>query len=846
MKLKKLGLAVLAATALVGLASCDGANTPVDPSGNGNQNTPDTPTPDTPTPDTPEEETPISTNVTERPEGNDVDRAGHYTSKDFLTSTTSLQWNPLTWETSDDSTMLSYMQSTLYDYELNDTNDGYRIVCELAESFPTDVTAKYAGKFGVAAGEKKKAWRVKLNQDATWDNGDKIKADDYIYTMQQMLDQEQMNRRADSFYGGSFVIYNAQNYLFSGQTAYNKLPAKYKSVDEAIADGVVVYFDAWKFWNCQGYLDGEDGNECPHYLAYNDTTVYDDYDPTSTYYLKDGVSGADIYNYFKTGGEYESSYKDLAFYAKYTPETKWDEVGFLKVDEYTIDIVLGQELPEPTSFYIPYLFSSVCLIHKPTFEAAWETQPDGKVVNNYGKKLDYTRSYGPYKMTYFEDGKKIEFSKNENWYGYKEGAMNGLWSHWGQYQTNKIEFDVIEQHSTQLLAFEKGDIDSIGLQADDLSKYGSSKYLVYAPQSYTTKVTFNTDFDSLKAMEEKKGDGKNRVIQTVKEFREALSYAIDREYFAEAFTAAAAPGFGMLNYMYQYFEEDGSTSAYRDSVEAKKALVELNGLEYGEGKEYETLNEAYKAMTGYDVTKAKACLIEAYDVAKAQGLYEDGQYIDIQFNVYANDQIYINMVNYFNTAIQTAAVGTPFEGKITFTMFVDDDYYNTMYEGNAQFIYTTWGGSSYDTYGVLATCYCDDSTGGGNQMEIGFDTANVDVDIKIDGTTHTFSLQAWAWYMNNEEKFGADEVIKALGKFNELDVDTKNLIFSRCELAYLQSYVTIPVYYRQTAALYSKKVNYGSTKYIDLIGFGGIRHTTYNFTDEQWAEFAQNSENLKY
>ena len=52
----------------------------------------------------------------------------------------------------------------------------------------------------------------------------------------------------------------------------------------------------------------------------------------------------------------------------------------------------------------------------------------------------------------------------------------------------------IADHATQVLAFDKGEIDDIALQADDLKKYGNSKYIKYGPNNgYTAKLPMNTD-----------------------------------------------------------------------------------------------------------------------------------------------------------------------------------------------------------------------------------------------------------------------------------------------------------------------------------------------------------------
>ena len=141
-----------------------------------------------------------------------------YTYNDYIAATASMDWNPHTWETHDDGVLLERISMGFYDLVLNADKTGYAFMPEMAAELPVDVTAEYVGKFGVAEGETAKAFRIALNKDATWENGEKITADDYIYSMQQQLNPKMLNRRADSYYAGEMIIYNAKNYLYAGKT----------------------------------------------------------------------------------------------------------------------------------------------------------------------------------------------------------------------------------------------------------------------------------------------------------------------------------------------------------------------------------------------------------------------------------------------------------------------------------------------------------------------------------------------------------------------------------------------------------------------------------------------------
>jgi hypothetical protein len=163
-------------------------------------------------------------------------------------------------------------------------------------------------------------------------------------------------------------------------------------------------------------------------------------------------------------------------------------------------------------------------------------------------------------------------------------------------------------------------------------------------------------------------------------------------------------------------------------------------------------------------------------------------------------------------------------------MFADADYYNSLYAGATDVIFSTWGGATYGTLGLLSNCYCDDYTGGGNQMEVGFNTDNVPVKFTIDGKEITTSLKQWADWLNVKAE------IEGLGKAADYSVELRVELLGKLEEAYLDEWCAIPLYYRQGASLHSQKVEYGADEYVNLIGYGGIRHMTYVYTDQEWKE----------
>lgn len=671
--------------------------------------------------------------------------------------------------------------------------------------------------------DTKKAFRIKLNQNAKWQGGTIINADTYMYSMKALLDPAFQNRRADSFYAGSFVLHNAKNYFYQGQkgifpassvlTVYNKsddakLIFTLKGNDSYVAD----------------YLTSN-GVDPQAYVAQAAKVTVDALkaiEGKSLAEIKNDETMLATWNAVLGWWQTEPNEELHFFKMEYAyPAVDFDKVGLVKVDDYTIDFIVDNPIEQP-EYYVPYNLSSTYLVKQDLYEATI-SEENGLKTSKYGTDLANTCSYGPYKLSFFQNDAGFTFVRNDDWHGYNDGK------HYGQYQTDKIEVVVIGKHSTALETFLKGDLDNIGLSADDMAKYGSSKYIRYTPQSYTTKLSFNTNYDSLVK------HGTNSQILILDEFRKAFSLAIDRNTFAKSYTSAGTAGYGLLNYMYVYDPIQGMI--YRENDAAKAAIVELYGVTYGEDGDYETLDEAYDAVTGYNIGEARQLMQAAYDKAINLGIFRADQTATLEVRVYKDDDVYVQMFNFLNTALKDACVGTSFEGKVSLTMKVDEDYYDSMNSGATDIIFTTWGGAASSPFTILYQCYCDASDGTKNQNEYGFDTSKVNVTLNIDDVDYTASLQKWALWVNDSDETCVISTRdgKSLEKFSKYSYDTRCQIFALLEKVYLSNYATTPLYYRNTASLVSQKGDYAVTSYIDTVGFGGIQYYTYNYDDTEWA-----------
>ncbi len=711
-------------------------------------------------------------------------------------------WSPTDWETNDEGSILSFVTMGLYDFWIGDDGTGYKVVPEMAADMPVDVTAEFAGNevYGVPAdAESGYAWRIALNPDACWEDGTPITSADYIYSMQQFLNPDMANFRASNYYTGQLTIANAYGYFNSnkaGEMGYSSTIGSlgFATVAEAQDAGYTEFgIDLANFW----------GMSNAGTVSITDETMYRD-EAVAEGEAEDYVSGKYMWDtYFAPGMPYEGNSADYIYVGEVIEGNTWEEVGLIADDDYTITLVLASPISD---FYLAYNLSTSWLVHEETYEAN-KKQTGDLIKSSYGTSVETTVSHGPYKITEFQADKYMKLTKNENWYGYSDGK------HDGQYQTTDIYVQYIDEHTTEMSLFLQGELSEIGLDSTDIETYSNSDYLYYVPQTYTSKFSFNSDYEMLA---QKDGNGVNHSILSIKDFRKAISLCLDRDAFVASCTAGHEAGFGLLNYNYTAIPETGEL--YRDFDAAKQALCNVYDAD--------DVND----ITGYDKDQAAQLFQAAYDEAVASGIMNADDTVEIDFHLYGTDEGYVKIVNFLQESIDAATVGTSLEGKVTVNHVGDENYYDNMRAGTVDAAITTWGGASMDPYSIME-CYCDPDT----QHEASFDSMNEKWTININGEDITKTF--YEWYLALCD-----------GEYKTADYDVRVQVLAGMEEGLLETYIMIPVYYRNASVLYSQRTILGSETYLNtLLEFGGIRYMTYTMNDEEWAAYcAENNNQLTY
>ena len=738
-----------------------------------------------------------------------------------------INWNPHAWEMSNESDMMSYIEMPLVDITIAEDGVNFEWVFEGAADLE-DITATYADRekwlTPDAEGNlptEKLIYKIALNPNAKWADGTPINADTYIYSMQQMLDPAMKNYRANSYFEGDTAIKNAKLYYNNdkaGQPIYEKANAAVeadKFYVDLTADCAFFGQPAKDYYDSASYHS--------YFVDAEGVDVFEKWAKQEGWIeVTDEIKADLIFMGAAFGDPNEEDWKEWCsvITGEYAT-TPWEDVGLLKADDYTLIYV--NETPV-SAFYMKSMMTSNWIVYEPLYEAG-KKQVEDLVTTDYGTSAETYMSAGPYKLATFEEDKQFILERNENWYGWTDGK------HEGQYQPTKVIYDIIPEHATALMAFEKGDLDSVALTADDLINYKMSDYLLKTDQTYTFRYIFATDLEKLTALEQEANDGSNKKVLCYDDFRKAISLSMNRAQFCADCTTGYKPAYYLLNSLYYYDIENNTESQYRNTKAGRDAVLRLYGVEYGEGKAYADDVAAYDSVNGYDVEQARALFQKVYEQAIADGNYTEGQKVHIRCEakasaIAAEDT---RQQEYLNDYVAEATKGTGFEGLVDFEFLGNiSNRYDDVALGKIEMIRGAWGGAAFYPFSTIRV-YCEpDYMGGMTKIHesCGWDPTVETITIPLDGEEVTDTIQNWAKAIQPAGKFGGDEY-----------AETRLNILSYIESAVLGSYQCIPFGCECECTLFSKKIEYATEDYNIMYGYGGIRLMKFNYNDAEWAEF---------
>lgn len=763
-----------------------------------------------------------------------------YTMREYTAQMPS-QWCTILSSDNVNNTMESYFTSAFYEFNYKFDANGkivpgaYTVEYSAATKLE-DVTKKYAGQYGLAAdAEKGQAFAMTLRNDLKWDDGTPIKAADFVYSMSQQLSPKYLFATASNYYSGNYVIHNAQNYVKQGQKVM--FPAYSVMKEYNVADDAKLIYSttnsrvAEKDFTPENIvaLFGIEGMTVEKINALNGKSLADIKKDAALNETWEALLGA-----WKTDPNKELDFFETEY--EY-PAMDFSEVGYFVGDnEYELVMVIDGTLNPldaegNLTYEAGYYFSNWPLVKKDLWERC-EDQSKTPYANSYCTTQEKSASWGPYKLTNYQDQKTYTVSRNDKWFGY------GLPQYANQYQTDAIVTEKIEEWDTAWLAFQKGNLDGIGMDVKIAADYRTSKRAYFTPETYTFDLNIQSNATS-------KTDKRNNLLLNYADFRKAISLSLDRDDYCAKNNPSSQAALGLLNSMYYNDVENGKV--YRDSVQAKEAILNAYGAtknadgswKVGETT-YTDIEDALDATTGYNLTLARQLVENAVAQAKKDGKYSDGDEIILTYGIETQTANTDRVKNWFQAAFDNMTKGTSIEGKIKieYFMFSSATWSKQFEDGEYDLCFSAWGNAPFNPAYLL----CETQISADNRYAKKWDPTAVNVTVKAtpdadhkDGL-YTYNLEQWRNILQGKDT--------ALPNFKNFPMEDQLTALGAVETAILKAYYSIPVFSRYSASLMGYKVDYISYEYNTFMGYGGIRYMTFNYDDTAWAEFVASNNNI--
>ena len=796
---------------------------------------------------------------------------GDFTYTDWVT-TLSANWNPHTYETSDQAYPIDYLTRGLYSFIFNDelnpvegkeAYEGYIIVPEMAAALPVDVTEQVKAEhpeFGIPESATEGfAYVIDLNPLASWEDGTPITADDYVESMKRLLDPKLQNYRAGGYYESGFSIAGAEGYANQGLVVVNDngVTNEFVIADLVAGEDGNYTLNGEPVWIAVDYaIDWTGGNSLKDYVdAYGDAYFgLDNWDALVALMDEEGkvpcndetlalLSSVTTTN--ANWGETDEDLPNYLVYQKTYPEVDFSTVGLYKTGDHQITLVLKKSL---AGFNLLYNLTGNWLVKTDLYDSCL-SETNGAWTSTYNTSVETTCSYGPYKMSSFQTDKGMHFVKNENWYGYTDGKHiyvdpeDGLV--YPMFQTTEIDCQVVAEVATAKMMFLKGELMQYGLQSEDFDTYRNSEFCYFTPGQAVFFMILNGNMPAIQEREGAADFDKTKYdleMLTVTSFHRAMGLAYDKALFIESQSPADSPAFGLIGNAYIYDAESGAT--YRGSDIAKQVLCEVYAVDTSK---FANLDDAVASITGYDPVASAEFFKQAFAEGIEAGYItdEDGdgicdQTIEMLYAVSGSvSEKLTKRLDYMTEKANEAAKGTPFEGKIKFSPSapLGNAWSDNIKAGLADTVLGGWTGSMMDPFGLIEV-YTNPSY----QYDAAwFDATTVDLTLKLSVGEITMNLDEWTKVLNGTiiNKDGVDYNFgDGIG-----DAEDRLAILAGIEKTVLLTYNYLPMMEEGSMALLSQKAYYIIEDYNPVMGRGGITYLRYNYNDAEWAEFVAQQPN---
>lgn len=294
-------------------------------------------------------------------------------------------WSPLSPATEERQWLLR--MTTALPYALSEDGVWQPV---LARALPEDVTAAYAGSYGIPADARGSyAYRILLSSDARWEDGLMITAEDYIFSIHKLLEDEE-NRKNWMFLAGAEDVLSGKKQ--PGEEIISLGDAGISDVTSALKAGFTdLYIDTTGFWGLEGgWLPISDRRGLQDFAmpgGMDERFVSPAY--LYTRYLADGTELARFQSEF------------IGIPKTYGDAMTMEDLGLVAVGPFELVLILEEPMTAST---LMQKLEKLFLFRQSCWGKDFATSPETYC------------GYGPYRIA-SADAQQIILQPNENWWG---------------------------------------------------------------------------------------------------------------------------------------------------------------------------------------------------------------------------------------------------------------------------------------------------------------------------------------------------------------------------------------------------------------------------------------------
>jgi len=427
-------------------------------------------------------------------------------------------------------------------------------------------------------------------------------------------------------------------------------------------------------------------------------------------------------------------------------DADWEDVGIRIVDGNTLQFEFVNEMSE---WNVKYWLSSFVMapIHTEMYDEL--TTVDGDTVTTtYGTSPSTIAYHGPFVITYYEPDVILRLEKNDNY------PLQDL-----DWYTHKT-FRIIEDAAIRFQTFVAGELEAATVPTAEYEDYQNHPGLKRVPGATTFRIMIN----GLGTVEEQRAqfpDGSwiPEPILANQDFKQAMFFAIDRQYLAETVLKTSTTNMYLFSDAYVV---DGEL-----------------GIPYRSTPQGETVGEGLSPSTnGFNFDAAQALFQQAVADEIAAGNYSAGTAADptvivIEFNYFSGSDAQVSMFEYLEDAFEAAFVDDVNHVEVDLQGFAKQFpqiYYNYMMVGEFDLSIGGISGSTLDAASFLDTYASDNRSG--FTLNWGIDTSVAEINVvynDFEGVRHNemWSFDAIHSVLNGEVYLsnGAEAVVPAATDF---------------------------------------------------------------------------------